>query len=63
MRWAVVGAATLTSGTFLLLNLRQPIHESAGAKALPVYLVVLALHVGLGLALKLYFFRYKNVPM
>lgn len=32
VRWSVVGAATLTSGTFIMLSLRGPIHESAGAK-------------------------------
>lgn len=32
VRWALVGAATLTSGTFIMLSLRVPIHEAAGAK-------------------------------
>lgn len=63
VRWAVVGAATLTSGTFIMLSLRRPIHEAAGAKAVPLYLVMIATHMGLGLALKLYFFRYKKVEM
>ncbi|KAL4458629.1 hypothetical protein ABPG75_013494 [Micractinium tetrahymenae] len=63
VRWAVVGAATLTSGTFIMLSLRAPIHEAAGAKALPLYIGMIALHAGLGLALKLYFFRYKDIPM
>ena len=62
MRWVVVGAATLTSGTFILLTLRKPVQDSAaGAKALPLYAAMIALHCGLGLALKLYFFHYKSV--
>lgn len=58
MRWAVLGAATATSGLFLLLTFRRPILDSAGPKALPLLLVLGALHLGLGLALKLYFFNY-----
>ena len=58
MRWAVLGAATVTSGLFLLLTFRRPILDSAGARALPLLLVLGALHLGLGLALKLYFFNY-----
>ncbi len=30
----------------------RPIHESAGAKAVPLYLTMIGLHLGLGLALK-----------
>lgn len=52
MRWIVVGVATLTSGTFIMLSLRKTIHESAGAKAVPLYLTMIGLHLGLGLALK-----------
>ena len=63
MRWVVVGVATLTSGTFIMLSLRKVIHESAGAKAAPLYLVMVALHCALGLGLKLYFFRYKTIPI
>lgn len=32
LRWALIGAATLTSGLFLMMNFRGPIFESAGAK-------------------------------
>ncbi len=32
-------------------------------QALPLYIGMIALHAGLGLALKLYFFRYKDIPM
>ena len=31
----------------------RPIHESAGAKAVPLYLTMIGLHLGLGLALKI----------
>lgn len=44
----------------LLLLPRRPIHEAAGAKAVPLYLAMIALHAGLGLALKLYFFSYSS---
>ncbi|KAK9794060.1 hypothetical protein WJX73_002215 [Symbiochloris irregularis] len=63
MRWIVIGVATLTSGLFLMMNFRRPIFDSAGAKALPVWLAVGALHLGLGLALKLYFFRYTTASI
>lgn len=61
MRWSVVAAATAISGLFILLNFRRPVFDHVGAKALPVYLAMLALHLGLGLALKLYFFSYSDV--
>jgi len=32
LRWALIGAATLTSGLFLLLNFRGPDFDAAGAK-------------------------------
>ncbi|CAK0784356.1 hypothetical protein CVIRNUC_007560 [Coccomyxa viridis] len=58
LRWAMIGVATVSSGLFLLLNFKGPIFDVAGAKALPVWLGLGALHLGLGLALKLYFFQY-----
>ncbi|KAI3435959.1 hypothetical protein D9Q98_002017 [Chlorella vulgaris] len=61
-RWAVVAAATLTSGTFILLSMRKHIQDSdAGAKALPLYGTIIALHAGLGLALKFYFFAFPTL--
>ncbi|EFN54309.1 hypothetical protein CHLNCDRAFT_24956, partial [Chlorella variabilis] len=60
-RWIVVGVATLTSGTCIMLSLRRPIHESLGAKALPLYCTMIALHAGLGLALRVYFFSFAKV--
>jgi hypothetical protein len=62
-RWGAVGAATAASGAFLVLNLRAPVIESAGAKAAPVLLVVAGLHALLGLSLKIYFFQYSKVEM
>jgi hypothetical protein len=32
-------------------------------QAAPLYICMIALHAGLGLALKLYFFRYKEVSL
>lgn len=58
VRWVVVGVATFTSGLFILGTLRAAVIEAAGAKAVPLFLGMAALHAGLGLALKLYFFRY-----
>lgn len=63
MRWVVIGVATLTSGIFILGSFRVAIMEAAGAKAVPLFLVMAALHAGLGLALKLYFFRYTTIEM
>lgn len=60
VRWSLVGAATVMSGAFLILNFRSPIIEAAGKQAVPVLLAMAALHAGLGLALKLYFFRYST---
>ncbi|GAB4821950.1 hypothetical protein N2152v2_008996 [Parachlorella kessleri] len=61
MRWSVIAAATFVSGMFIMLNFRRPVFDHVGAKALPVYLVMAGLHLGLGLALKLYFFHYSDV--
>ncbi|KAK9828091.1 hypothetical protein WJX81_002457 [Elliptochloris bilobata] len=61
VRWALIGAGTLTSGLFLLLNFRGPIFDVAGAKAFPVWAAMGILHLGLGLALKLYVFQYWKI--
>lgn len=59
--WLLVGISTLLSGLFILLNLRVPVFESAGAKALPLYIAMGCCHAGLGFALKFYFFRYAKL--
>jgi hypothetical protein len=48
MRWVLVGGATATSGLFIMANLRAPVFENAGPKALPVYLTMGGLHLALG---------------
>ena len=48
-------------GTHCTLLPRSVIHEAAGAKAVPLYLTMIALHLGLGLALKLYFFSFASI--
>eukprot|EP00884_Botryococcus_braunii_P014287 jgi/Botrbrau1/2285/Bobra.101_2s0108.1 len=58
LRWLLITAATFTSGAFLMLNFREPIFDLAGARALPLWASMGAAHLGLGLALKLYFFAY-----
>lgn len=60
VRWSLVMTATATSGLFLALNFRVPIVNAAGAKAVPVLLLVLGAHAVLGLSLKLYFFHYSD---
>ena len=59
VRWSLVGAATAASGVFLVSNFRATVVEAAGAQAVPVLLVMVVAHAALGLALKLYFFRYS----
>jgi hypothetical protein len=59
LRWSLVGAATLASGLFLLLNFRGPMLAAAGAKGAPLLLGMAGLHALLGLVLKLYFFHYS----
>jgi len=59
VRWLVVMLATGISGFFIVANLKQTIYEAAPARALALLGVMLAFHVGLGLALRLYFFRYS----
>jgi hypothetical protein len=58
MRWGLVGGATLISGLFLLMNLRERIMAVGAGKSIPVLLVILALHFGMGLVLKLLFYNY-----
>lgn len=58
LRWLLVAIATSTSGLFLLTNFKAPIFDVAGAKALPIFVAVGAVHIALGLVLKLYFFQY-----
>lgn len=60
VRWSVVGVATAISAMFLLLNFRGPIVEATGPRAVPLLLTLGGLHLGLGLALKLYFFHYSS---
>jgi hypothetical protein len=60
VRWSLVGVATASSAVFLVLNFRSLVIEAAGARAVPVLLVMVGLHAALGLALKLYFFHYST---
>jgi protein YIPF1/2 len=60
VRWSLVGAATAISAVFLVLNFRSLVVDAAGAKAVPVLLMMVGLHAALGLALKLYFFHYSS---
>ena len=36
LRWTLVAVATVTSGLFIMLNLRHPVFEHAGAKCAPL---------------------------
>jgi hypothetical protein len=62
VRWLAVMLATGVSGLFIVVNLKQTIYEAAPARALVLLGAMLALHLGVGLALRLYFFRYRGVP-
>lgn len=61
VRWLAVMLATSVSGLFIVANLKQTIYEAAPARALMLLGIMLALHTGVGLALRLYFFRYRGV--
>jgi uncharacterized PurR-regulated membrane protein YhhQ (DUF165 family) len=54
--------ATSLSGLFIVANLKQTIYTAAPARALVLLGLMLAMHLGVGLALRLYFFRYRGVP-
>lgn len=62
VRWLVVGVATGVSGAFILANLKQTIFTAAPARATALLGLLAALHAGLGLALRLVFFRYRGAP-
>lgn len=55
-----MGVATFMSGLFIVSNLKQTIYEAAPARALMLLGIMLALHAGVGLALRLYFFHYSG---
>lgn len=59
VRWLVLSIATLSSGLSLILNLKTAIYAAAPARATALLAGVAACHLLLGLALKLYFFRYS----
>ncbi|KAI8476789.1 MAG: hypothetical protein J3K34DRAFT_516364 [Monoraphidium minutum] len=58
LRWLAVMAATAVSGSFVVANLKASIYEAAPARAVLLLGVILGCHVGLGLALRLYFFAW-----
>eukprot|EP00879_Flechtneria_rotunda_P032283 GHRR01035463.1.p1 GENE.GHRR01035463.1~~GHRR01035463.1.p1 ORF type:complete len:127 (+),score=37.13 GHRR01035463.1:389-769(+) len=62
VRWLVVMLATGVSGLFIVANLKQTIYAAAPARAVLLLGIMLALHLGVGLALRLYFFHYRGVP-
>lgn len=62
LRWVAVMAATGLSGLFIVANLKQTIYEAAPGRAVMLLGVLAGLHAGVGLALRLYFFRYRGAP-
>mmetsp|Transcript_28259 Transcript_28259/g.79782 ORF Transcript_28259/g.79782 Transcript_28259/m.79782 type:complete len:346 (-) Transcript_28259:462-1499(-) len=58
LQWLLVLGSTIMSGLFLVLNLSPDVKEATGARAFLVLLGVLGLHLGLGLSLRLFFFRF-----
>ena len=61
-RWGVVAAACLLSTLFLALNIRGHILHTTENWYL-IVLAVVALHLALGLVLKLYFFTYFSFSL
>lgn len=57
LRWLAVGLATGLSGLFIVANLKTSIYEAAPARAALLLAIIGSLHAGVGLALRLYFFR------
>jgi hypothetical protein len=59
LRWVLVGIACIISTVFLVLNLWIPLRAQLG-KALFCLLGIVALHVGLALVFRLYFFSFDD---
>lgn len=59
--WLLVAISTALSGLFILLNLRLVVFEHTGPKAVPLYIAMGCCHAALGVALKMYFFRYAKI--
>jgi hypothetical protein len=57
VRWVVVGVASFVSAIFVGGNIRAQIKTSS-ERWLAIVLGTVALHLALGLVLKLYFFTY-----
>jgi len=57
MRWVVVGVATLMSAAFLGLNIRSHI-KTGSDRWFVIVMSAVALQLGLGLVMKLYFFTF-----
>ncbi|GAM23762.1 hypothetical protein SAMD00019534_069370 [Acytostelium subglobosum LB1] len=55
-QWVIVGLCTLVSGAFLVTNIFTPLKEDFTKRGLIICAGIAALHLGLGLLLKLYFF-------
>ncbi|GFH10679.1 Yip1 domain-containing protein, partial [Haematococcus lacustris] len=58
VQWLTVAVATIISGMFLIMNMRERIMVVGPGKSVPVLIAIFALHLGLGFVLKLIFFQY-----
>ncbi|KAG1661604.1 hypothetical protein FOA52_000779 [Chlamydomonas sp. UWO 241] len=58
VRWVLVMGATAISGGFLLMNVRKTLEAVPLTKSIWLLGTVAALHAGLGVTLKLFFFNY-----
>ncbi|KYQ93520.1 Yip1 domain-containing protein [Tieghemostelium lacteum] len=56
VQWIIVGIAALVSGAFLVTNIFTPLKEDFTKRGIIICAVIGALHLGLALLLKLYFF-------
>jgi hypothetical protein len=63
VRWLSVMIATAISGLFIVANLKPTIYEVAPARAIMLLLILLGVHAGVGLALRLYFFRFQTYEL
>lgn len=58
LAWLLVMSATIMSGLFLVLNIKSEVYEAAGSLSSLILCAILALHLALGLSLKMFFFIF-----
>jgi len=61
VQWAAHGVGCLISTSFLIVNMWHPLRGKL-AHAIPLVLIMAALHIGIGLTFMLYFFQFRTTP-